>query len=654
MAEQFVNYKVELVLHDSSKIRGYVNGIKDKVLTITEAEFVGQDKTLDHFTISGDKINDLSVVDIPKEALVRNKKDSNNNNNSAKKNQQQQHTPSKSLIDDAILFQNPGSKVGTPKAQHKHLVSPKLQPQQSFVDDAILFAQPSKASSVANSPKVRKKKSILKNNKPKNQPQPQAQQQLQQHYGNETWVDDVAQIKDSQDFDFATNLALFDKATVFKDLKSKDKINYADRLAGHNKIESPAKKVNYDNNEMVLNGREDNWDNLGGASSSNTMDEEDEIEEGEQKMSQAVKKLDFSNQPQKPKKKFTILKRPEKLETNENTTPKKAPVASRPPIFSPVPQSDIKFSLSSGTTLSLCSPVQLLEIERLSSELFGANDQMFAENSGIGLSKLIIRTLGGSSRLSSNNHNKPPLVAILVGNNKAGARALAAGRHLSNRGLRVVAFVLSNDISDVVHESRASSTSSDSDIFYDAKEDFDTIVKDQLKLFVNYGGKVFNELHNLKKTIASLDSPLELVIDALQGYDTNLSDFWGEELKKCLGLIKWVNSSRAKVLSIDIASGLDAGSGQFSLTASDVEELALDVSPDDFRIKSNIVVSMGLPVIGLMHAYYLGVIEAGDWIHYLIDLGIPRKVYSSKGSLRKFDKTYFGDEWFSEVDVNHS
>ena len=41
MAEQFVNYKVELVLHDSSKIRGYVNGIKDKVLTITEGEFEG-------------------------------------------------------------------------------------------------------------------------------------------------------------------------------------------------------------------------------------------------------------------------------------------------------------------------------------------------------------------------------------------------------------------------------------------------------------------------------------------------------------------------------------------------------------------------------------------------------------------------------------
>lgn len=40
MTEQFINYKVELVLHDFSRIRGYVNGIQGKDLSISKGMLI--------------------------------------------------------------------------------------------------------------------------------------------------------------------------------------------------------------------------------------------------------------------------------------------------------------------------------------------------------------------------------------------------------------------------------------------------------------------------------------------------------------------------------------------------------------------------------------------------------------------------------------
>lgn len=637
----------------------------------------------------------MSVVEIPKEALVRKKKDNKKNN--------QIRTPSKVLVDDAIVFQNAGTSLSgnkeTPKPQQQqhHQQQPQQPQQQSLVDDAIIFAKPAsennnnvnnnnsnnsnnaRPSRSSESPKVSKRKISGKNHKAKGKDQVE-----------ETWMDDVAQIKESQDFDFATNLALFDKASVFKDLKSKDKVSFANRLAGHNKVDSPVKKVNYDNNEMVLNDKDDLWDNISAVGESPVATTTTSPTNEYEKVTEEVKKLNFDDKgkPETTKKtKISILKRPETTVKKEEQEKKSA---SRQAILSPTINhfaSEVKFVLPGiDSPLALSSPLQLLEIERLSIDNYGFSGQLFAENASFGLSKLIIKTLGGAGRIANNNHNKPPLVLILVGNNRAGARALAAGRQLTNRGVRVIAFVLSSEVSDIINgdangNGAKNGDSDDKEVFYDAEEEFDNNVKDQLRLFIAYGGKVFNKFQALENSLNALDSPLELVVDALQGYDTNLTDLWGDELQTCLRLIKWVNvklATKVKIVSIDIASGLDGGSGRFALSASDIEQVKSaassvepvdngksgdvvndddddnsQVGPDDLRIRSNVIVSLGLPVIGVLHAYHLGVTELGDWTHYLIDIGIPNKVYGSRGSLRKFNKNYFaGDDWFKEITVS--
>ena len=64
---------------------------------------------------------------------------------------------------------------------------------------------------------------------------------------------------------------------------------------------------------------------------------------------------------------------------------------------------------------------------------------------------------------------------------------------------------------------------------------------------------------------------------------------------------------------------------------------------------------MGLPISGLLYAYRNGVLTYDDdeaqVVHYLIDVGVPNKVYQSKGNLRKFDKFWYNAEFSSRLEV---
>jgi enhancer of mRNA-decapping protein 3 len=74
----------------------------------------------------------------------------------------------------------------------------------------------------------------------------------------------------------------------------------------------------------------------------------------------------------------------------------------------------------------------------------GPNDEQMIENGGRNTAMMVLQAWG-SRRLQRSNHNVPPLVVVLAGNNKTGAMALAAGRQLANREVRVMAFVVSED-----------------------------------------------------------------------------------------------------------------------------------------------------------------------------------------------------------------
>lgn len=391
------------------------------------------------------------------------------------------------------------------------------------------------------------------------------------------WNDNIAQIKAGDDFDFESSTASFDKHAALEEFASNDRIDPSQRLAGHNKLKSPV-KTKYDNDENVIGNKIDKWDQ-----SSSEVNERFRVSEN------TTKKLD------------SLIRD-----------------SSKPRYTTRSPSLEFRglqlICSNSRDVLPLASPIQLLEIERLSYETFKISPQIIAENASRGITSLVTKILGGSSRLSNKNHNLPPLVLILAGNNRSGSRALAAGRQLTNHGVRVIAFTLTD---------------------FNAVDEFDENVKHQLALFKLSGGKCASTLSGLNKIVSDIDSPIELVIDALQGYDTNLSDLWGDELELATQLIHWVKQQDISTLSIDIPSGIDAGSGLIG----DVES-----------IDAKWVISLGIPVNGALHAYSNGAVQRGDWTHYLVDIGIPVNLFK-KGSLRKFDRNWFSGEWTVPLEI---
>lgn len=280
------------------------------------------------------------------------------------------------------------------------------------------------------------------------------------------------------------------------------------------------------------------------------------------------------------------------------------------------PSQDIvhrSYSFVNGNNIGIpvCSPVQLRDVERLCSENMGITSGIFNETFASNLSTFITsNVLGGSSRLNSTNHNLPPLVLLLIGSERCSARALALGRHLANHGVRVLAYVVQSISND------------------------DPELELQQRLFETCGGKTistdlqqfFNLLDN------QLNTPVELIIDALQGYDDHLEDiFLDEHWQQLLLLIKWCNNPTQlrKIMSLDIPSGVDGGLGSLG-------ELG------EF-IHCKWTVSMGLPVVGILHGYKNNLFQ-DEIKHLLVDTGIPDQVYQRKASLRRFHKVWYTSE----------
>lgn len=248
--------------------------------------------------------------------------------------------------------------------------------------------------------------------------------------------------------------------------------------------------------------------------------------------------------------------------------------------------------------IPLATPLQLVQAENIAINTYSYSSLLLSETAAIGLTQLIIKILGGTSRISSTNHNSAPIIVIVIGNNKTGARGLATARKLINVGFEVLVYFNEEDEDEIEIE-----------------------LTEQLKLFQSIG-VIINSIELLNKKLKN--NVPELIIDSIQGYDLNLNDLEKNSYENIIEMINWINNSNASVLSIDIPSGIDSGSGV----------------TNEIFVKSKYIVSFGLILIGLQLIYENGLINKGDFRHYLIDLGIPRLAYKTK-SLKKFENIKF-------------
>lgn len=483
--------------------------------------------------------------------------------------------------------------------------------------------------------------------------QPQ-QQQVQQGNSAVDWQDDdVSKIKMQDDFDFEGNLRMFNKKDVFAELKQKDEIDPQNRLVSHNRKPTQNGDAKLQIDEMVIpNAKDDAWDQLSSDDDDDDDDEaekeEEEEEEGEEDDVEEKREHDdeddngnnenneeceandsssaylpvtksinithllhkaSSGNKVKDKEQEQMLAQLEQMIMNQ----------SRSRSFSnggsPTAKPLVLKTRDTKQTVPMATPVQLLEIERVNSEQYGITSNIMVECFAMNASFFLKQKLGGRARLRLNNNNPGPLVVILTSDStRSGARAMALGRHMCQSGhVRVIALFTcpSNDLQD-------------------------SQVKEQFELFKKCGGKAANTVSALESAIEKLNSPVEMIVDAMQGFDCNLTDLYEDNYmtqdydgpissikNRITNMISWSNqisnNNSKQIWSLDIPSGYDSSSGlrNFELAVE-----ATGILNTEWPLTSIHNVKADLP--------------ARLQESVVIDMGTPQRVYSQRTSLRKF------------------
>lgn len=624
---QFTGYKVQLELRDGKLIEGTIVKATDKGLTLSDVTF-GDGGTSQAFKVRSSRLRDLKVLGVPSRVQQQGQRRGNGRAENQNQNQNQ----------------GQGQRQGRRQGNSSRESTASLGDWQD---------------------------------------------------------DDVKQIKNSADFDFQQSLSRFNKKDVFEQLKQQDEIDPGQRLVAVNKRggekggASSGHKVNYEYDEMVIpNAKQDVWDKVNAeydaaapsTAKSNHNDNDDEVEDFESATDDEdedeVDESTRSNSSGRPTTKSSsaeangldeddteddddeyedarddekyfpitnainithllhsavdkdgsstaagtdkaqILSQLEQMligNANASSTSRNGSLSlGGPSGTNTTAQLPVLTNVKTKQTVPTASPIELLEIERITNESVAVSTETMNEVFGLNASYLVKSHLGGAARLTVRNSNPEPLIVILVSEiNRAGTKAVALARYLTQLKQVRVVIMFSCPLNDIQ----------------------DCYVLNRLEVFKSSGGKIVNSLKNLNALLAKLNSPVELIIDAMQGFDSNLSDFAMSRSahQKTTEIVNWCNDTRAKskgvkVWSLDLPSGYDSSSG--------LQNFDVALARTDKVLCAHAWPLTCLRAMGHM----LGApgtagkaTTPDDCPVVLVDCGIPTSVYAQKNSLRKFN-----------------
>ena len=223
---------------------------------------------------------------------------------------------------------------------------------------------------------------------------------------------------------------------------------------------------------------------------------------------------------------------------------------------------DRLFQTKEGVWVPAVTAEQMREVDRIAMEEFGLGILQMMENAGRNLAENVMDMLGGTSGE----------VTVLAGSGGNGGGGLCCARHLHNRGFRVW-VVLSKEAAILSGAAR-----------------------NQLQILQSAGVQPVDP-----SQAEDVICRAQIVVDALIGYSLR-----GKPQGRAAELIDLCNQHAARVLSLDVPSGLDATTG---------EAPGPVVHPER-------TLTLALPKIGFQRV-------PGDL--YLADIGIPPEVYHRLG-----------------------
>lgn len=210
---------------------------------------------------------------------------------------------------------------------------------------------------------------------------------------------------------------------------------------------------------------------------------------------------------------------------------------------------------------------KMKEIDRRAIQEYGIASIVLMENAGRGVSEVAIRMLQDTG----NNR-----VSIFCGKGNNGGDGFTAARHLINKEVEVVTFLVGR------------------------REELSADTQTNFKILLKMGMKIEDiqdddGLKRIKEKVLNTD----LIIDALLGIGLS-----GEVKGLYKRMIEFLNQIPNPILSVDVPSGLDADSGRVCGAA----------------IKAKKTATLGLVKSGLVTEE--GINYAGEVV--VIDIGIPK------------------------------
>lgn len=452
-------------------------------------------------------------------------------------------------------------------------------------------------------------------------------------------TEDATDIQELPEFDFAENLSKFDKRLVFDQIRNEDTTADEDRLVSFNRMARPGTHggKNLHPTENVLDGRRLK-------STSNTSSDDDDVSEfgsgrnSRRAMSRASIKrapirqgsgvqadIDTQSHSGAPpslisRANRTYINRPYASSSHATGSPKPGRIATPPdsPLLDSTPRSCLRV-VSSHRKCHTITPGGMLAVEESAEVEYGLTEDMMAENAGRGIAEVALSAINpGGRRLARENPNARPVIVVLAGNHRGGARAVAAARQLQARGPKVMVALLG----------------------FERNADWDRDMRRQVDLFKKFGGSVRAWL-DTEEALKRLQAPPELIIDALLGRHKEFDALGEEDRRTVLGIVGWANKSRASVLAVESPSGVGGSTGEVAI-----------LEGEPLEVRAKYIVCLGAPRSGLLKALQNGSGREPQWLIWVVDIGVNRPWKNAGIGGGKGIK--FGENWVVQVNFDET
>ncbi|EMD90335.1 hypothetical protein COCC4DRAFT_47562 [Bipolaris maydis ATCC 48331] len=434
-------------------------------------------------------------------------------------------------------------------------------------------------------------------------------------------TEDATDIQDLPDFDFQSNLSKFDKRTVFNQIRNEDTTADEDRLVSFNRLARPGTHggKNLHPSENVLDRKlksttntssEEESDFGSGRNSRRAMSRASIKRAPTRQGSSVQADMDVMGSGVLPRGNRSFINRPY---ASSHATGSPRPGRTATPPDSPAESNAAKGCLRLVPNNRKCfaiTPGGMLAVEETAEVEFGLTEELIAENSGRGIAEVALTAINpGGRRLARDNPNANPVIVVLAGNHRGGARAIAAARQLAQRGPKVMVALLG----------------------FERNADWDKDIRRQVDMFRKFGGSV-RAWKDTEEALKRLQAPPELIIDALLGRHKEFEALGDEDQRVVLSIVGWANKSRAACLAVETPSGVGGSTGEVSI-----------LEGEPLEVRAKYIVCLGAPRTGLLKALQHGAGRDPKWLIWIVDIGVNKPWRNAGISGGKGIK--FGEHW---------